>query len=82
MEQSKTDSAVADRLLKNPAQAISEAAGRPLPEGIRVIASRGADGKSVMLKPEVDPAFKGELDEKVLDAVSGGGDYLSGYHKS
>jgi hypothetical protein len=35
-----------------------------------------------MLKPEVDPAFKGELDEKVLDAVSGGGDYLGGYHKS
>jgi hypothetical protein len=54
-----------------PAKAIGEAADPPIPEGVFIRATRAEDGKFVMLKPEIDPSLKGELD-RVLDAVSGG----------
>jgi hypothetical protein len=71
-QQAQTDPAVAARLSSDPEKAITEAAGCPLPAGVRLKVERGADGKSTLV-PEIDPKFEGELDDKVLEAVSGGG---------
>lgn len=67
-----TDEALAERLIKNPEQTIADAAGQPWPKGLLLKFEESADGKAVALKPEIDPAFSGELDDKVLDNVAGG----------
>ena len=73
IQQAQTDRAVAQRLEHEPAKAIAAEAGCPVPAGVLIKVVRGADGK-IGLVPEVDPALKGELDDKLLDQVAGGKD--------
>lgn len=54
-QQAATDKTIAERLLNDPGNAISEAAGQPLPKGVKITVEYGADGKSFRLKPEMGP---------------------------
>ncbi|MBM3527426.1 MAG: hypothetical protein FJX62_04990 [Alphaproteobacteria bacterium] len=71
VKQAQTDPAVAERLLQNPQQAIEAAAGQPLPKGLRIKTERNADG-SFTVAPDIGPRSAGALDDKALDAVTGG----------
>jgi hypothetical protein len=70
-QQAKQDAELSERLLADPAAAVAEAAGHPVPPGVTVTAQRNSDG-AVELKAEADPNFDGELDDSRLDAVAGG----------
>jgi len=71
-KQAETDPTMAERLVADPEKTIAEAAGQSVPKGLRIKAKRSADGKSFTIVPEIDQQFSGELDDKVLETVSGG----------
>jgi hypothetical protein len=70
-QQAKQDVELSERLLADPAAAVEEAAGHPIPTGVVITAARNSEG-AVELKAEVDPDVDGELDDSRLDAVAGG----------
>ena len=73
LQQAHGDPALAERLLQDPKAEIERAAGQPVPEGVLLDTTRGDDGM-VKLTASIDPDFEGEIDDQVLEAVSGGAD--------
>jgi hypothetical protein len=67
----KRDPKLADELLKDPRGVIAKAARVPIPEQLAINAARGPRG-DVDLTIAIDPNFKGELDDVLLEGVSGG----------
>jgi hypothetical protein len=70
-QQAHGDPNVRAQLLADPAKAIVETAGQSLPKGVIVKAAKDAEGKN-RLVVEMDPQYNGELDNELLEAVSGG----------
>ena len=70
MAQAKTDAAVANSLMSDASTAVTTAAGVPLPKGVMLKAEK--KGNDIVLVPGIDPKYQGELDDKMLSAVSGG----------
>jgi hypothetical protein len=70
-EQAKNDPELANRLLANPAETVAEASGHQIPAGVLVTAARNDEG-AIELDAKPTPDFDGELDDTLLDAVSGG----------
>jgi hypothetical protein len=70
-KQAQNDPKVEAKLLADPTKAITEAAGQPLPKGVVLKIVKDAKGKP-RLRPEMDPKYNGELDNELLEAVSGG----------
>ncbi|MEP9377251.1 hypothetical protein ABLE91_11080 [Aquabacter sp. CN5-332] len=65
------DPAVAERLLEDAKGEIERAAGKPVPEGVVLSVRQGSDQR-FYLSVAIDPGFEGEIDDWVLEAVSGG----------
>jgi hypothetical protein len=76
-ERAKSDPELVNQIMADPGQAVAEAAGQALPDGVLVTATTGADGTIVFAAAQ-DPEFDGELDDALLDAVAGGGQSISG----
>jgi hypothetical protein len=70
-KQAHSDPNIRARLLADPAEAIAEAAGQPLPKGVVVKIMKDAEGQNELVA-EMDPQYNGELDNELLEAVSGG----------
>jgi hypothetical protein len=69
-KQAQNDPKIEAKLLADPTKAITEAAGQPLPKGVILKIVKGPKGSRLV--PEMDPKFNGELDNELLEAVSGG----------
>jgi hypothetical protein len=70
-KQAQSDPTIEAKILADPAKAITEAAGQPLPKGVILKIVKDAKGKNYLM-PEMDPQYGGELDSELLEAVSGG----------
>jgi hypothetical protein len=70
-EQAQNDPKIAANLIADPGKAIAEAAGQPLPQGVVVKMVKDTQGKDWFV-PQMDPQYNGELDNELLEAVSGG----------
>ncbi len=70
-ERAKSDPELVNQIMADPGHAVAEAAGHALPEGVLVTATTDADG-TIAFTAAQDPAFDGELDDALLDAVAGG----------
>jgi hypothetical protein len=71
-ERAKSDPELVNQIMTDPGQAIADAAGQPVPEGVLVTATTGVDG-TISFATAQDPDFNGVLDDDLLDAVAGGG---------
>ncbi|MEP9377255.1 hypothetical protein ABLE91_11100 [Aquabacter sp. CN5-332] len=65
------DPALAERLLAAPHDVISQEAGCPFPDGIDIQAARDETG-ALQITASIDSKFEGELNDALLDHVSGG----------
>jgi hypothetical protein len=77
-ERARSNPELVNQIMADPAQAIADAAGQPVPEGVLVTATTSEDGAIVFAAAQ-DPDFDGELDDALLDAVAGGGQSTSGH---
>jgi hypothetical protein len=70
-KQAQSDPKIKAQLLADPAKAITEAAGQPLPKGMIVKIAKDDKGRNQVVA-DMDPKYSGELDNELLEAVSGG----------
>ena len=70
-ERAKSDPELVNQIMADPGQAVADAAGQPVLDGVLVTATTGEDG-AISFAAAQDPDFDGELDDVLLDAVAGG----------
>ena len=74
LQRSLQDDAFRRRLLEDPRAAVEEELGSRLPEGMRVVAVEETAETIYLVLPSTSPLGEGgELSDKELEAVAGGG---------
>jgi hypothetical protein len=77
VERSLADVAFRQRLLADPRAAVEEELGTRLPEGVRVVAVEETADTIYLVLPIASPLGEGgELSERELEAVAGGGTWV------
>jgi hypothetical protein len=73
VERSLQDDAFRRRLLEEPKRTVEEELGSRLPEGVRVVAVEETAETIYLRLPSTSPLGEGELSDRELEAVAGGG---------
>ena len=77
VERSLQDDAFRRRLLADPRAAVEEELGTRLPEGVRVVAVEETADTIYLVLPIASPLVEGgELSERELESVAGGGTWV------